>query len=171
MNQEDNLDFLFNQHVNSDKNKVTQRQKAAMEPKFDFVSGSQFHTGFYDQPVVNTVYIRYYQIAQFNTFPPAVSQDGISIVPKNGKRQIRSYLLKGKSSKGACFFDYEVLSIKDHKISEKKLSNFIDYLNELPKNPNHKIKYRFHPVYNFDYVDAPSGNEINECVSELLDNN
>ena len=170
MDSEDNLDLLFNQPYNSDKHKVSKQQQKAMEPKFNFVTGSDFHKGFYDHNIMSTVYIRYYQIAQFNTFPPNISQDGVSIIPKNGKRNVRSYLLKGQSSKGACFFDYNVLSIKDHKISEKKLTTFIDYLNGIPKNPNHKIKYKFYPVYNFDYVDAPSGNDVNECVSELLGN-
>ena len=57
-------------------------------------------------------------------------------------------------------------------ISERKLDKFINYItNVLPKQkPNNdiKIKYKFYPVYDFVNTLPPNGNEINECVSELL---
>ena len=167
-----NLDFYFNQQLDPANINLQPEHKDSIEKTFDFVKGSDFHTGYYDQPVVNTIYIRYYQIALFNDYPKKVLESGIAMVPPNGKRCVRSFLLKGKSSNGACFFDYQVVNVKDHHIPEKKLNTFIDCINsqKLKSDENMRINYKFYPVYNFDYTDPPSGSEINECVSELLYN-
>ena len=31
-----------------------------------------------------------------------------------------------------------------------------------------KTMFKYYPVYNFDYTNPPTGNDINECMSELL---
>lgn len=166
-----NLDHFFNQPLDNDKIVLPQDQKDSIEKHFDFVKGSDFCKGYYDQTVVETTYVRFYQIALFNDYSKKVLESGIALVPKDGKRCIKSFLLRGKSAKGACFFDWEIVEITNHKISEKKLNTFIEYLSSNKnKKSNIKIKHKFYPVYNFDYTDPPSGNEINECVSELLYN-
>ena len=167
-----NLDHFFNQQLNNDKIVLPQNQKDSVEKHFDFVKGSDFCKSYYDQTVVETTYVRFYQIALFNDYSKKVLESGIALIPKDGKRCIKSFLLRGKSSKGACFFDWEIVEITNHKISEKKLNTFIEYLSSNKnKKSNIKIKHKFYPVYNFDYTDPPSGNEINECVSDLLGNN
>ena len=165
-----NLDHFFNQQLDKDKIVLPPNQKQSIEKTFEFVKGSDFCKGYYDQNILETKYVRYYQIAMFNDYPKKVLESGIAMVPKDGKRCIRSFLLKGQSAKGACFFDWHVLEVKNHKISEKKLNTFIEYLSSNNKNSNIRFQYKFYPVYNFDNTDSPTGNEINECVSELLYN-
>ena len=127
------------------------------DQKYEFIKGSDFYPNFYDQSITKEVYIRFYQITLFNF--------------KN-KRLIRSFLIKGKTSEGACLYDYKIIDAKIYMISERKLNKFINYItNVLPiQKPNNdiKIKYKFYPVYNFENTPPPNGNEINECVSELL---
>jgi hypothetical protein len=166
-----NLDHFFNQQLDQDKIVLPQNQKESIDNNFEFVKGSDFCKGYYDQTVVETMYVRFYQIALFNDYSKKILESGIAMVPKDGKRCIRSFLLRGKSSKGACFFDWEILEIKNHKITEKKLNTFIEYLSSNKnKKSNIRIKHKFYPVYNFDNTDPPAGHEINECVSELLYN-
>ena len=150
--QDINLDTLFNHKLDLKKS----MNEMNVEPKFEFVKGSDYRKGYYSNNIVSTIYIRYYQIALFTDH-----------TQQTGKRAIRSYLLKGESSKGACFFQYNIINIKDHKISEKKLDNFIKYLDN-KNDTDIKVKYKFYPVYNFENINPPSGNELNECTSELL---
>jgi len=124
---------------------------------FEIVKGSDMYKGFYEKSIVKTNYIKYYQVATFTD--------------NYKKKTIRSYYLEGKSSKGACFFDYRVIKIKDYRISEENFNKFINFLdNQIKnnKNSNIKIMYKYYPVYNFTLTAPPTGNEINECVSELL---
>lgn len=164
------LDHYFNQHLDKDKIVLPPNQKHSVEKNFEFVKGSDFCKGYYNENVVDTKYVRFYQIAMFNNYSKKILESGIAMVPSDSKRCIRSFLLKGQSAKGACFFDWHVLEVKDYKISEKKLNAFIEYLNSNTKNTNIRIKHKFYPVYNFDDTAPPTGNEINECVSELLYN-
>jgi len=128
-----------------------------LEHKYEFIKGSDFYPSFYNENITKEVYIRFYQITLFNI--------------KN-KRLIRSFLIKGKTSEGACLYDYKIIEAKIYMISERKLNKFINYItNILPRQkPNNdiKIKYKFYPDYNFDNTPPPNENEINECVSELL---
>jgi hypothetical protein len=166
------LDKFFNQQLKQENIVLPKHQKESVEKHYEFVKGSDYCKGYYDQSVVETTYVRYYQIAMFNDYSKKILESGIALVPKDNKRCVRSYLLKGKTSKGACFYEWEIVEVKNHKISEKKLNTFIDFLNSNPnKKSNLRIKHKFYPVYNFDYTDPPTGNEINECVSELLYNN
>ena len=166
-----NLDEFFNQHFDQDKITLPQNQKDSIDKHFEFIKGSDFCKGYYDQTVVETKYVRFYQIAMFNDYSKKILESGIALVPKDNKRCVRSFLLKGQSAKGACFFDWHVMEVKEYKISEKKLNTFIDYISSnIAKNSNIKIKHKFYPVYNFEDTAPPTGNEINECVSELLYN-
>jgi hypothetical protein len=127
------------------------------DQKYELIKGSDFYQNFYDQSITKEIYIRFYQITLFNN--------------KN-KRLIRSFLIKGKTSEGACLYDYKIMEAKIYYINERKLNKFINYItNILPiQKPNNdiKIKYKFYPVYDFVNTPPPNGNEINECVSELL---
>ena len=166
-----NLDHLFNQQLDSEKIQLPKSQKDSIEKHYEFVRGSDFCKGYYDQNVIETTYVRFYQIAMFNDYPKKILENGIALTPKDGKRCIKSFLLRGKNAKGACFFDWEIVEIKNYKISEKKLNTFIEYLSSNNNNKsNIRTKHKFYPVYNFDYTEPPTGNEINECVSELLYN-
>jgi len=130
---------------------------AQEDHKYESIKGSDFYPSFYNENITKEVYIRFYQITLFNV--------------KN-KRLIRSFLIKGKTSEGACLYDYKIIEAKIYMISERRLNKFINYItNVLPRQkPNNdiKIKYKFYPVYNFENTPPPNGNEINECVSELL---
>lgn len=129
------------------------------DQKYEFIKGSDFYPNFYDQSITKEIYIRFYQITLFNN---------------QNKRMIRSFLIKGKTSEGACLYDYKIIESKIYSISERKLNKFINYLtNIFPKQKNNidndiKIKYKFYPAYDFVNTPPPNGNEINECVSELL---
>lgn len=167
-----NLDHFFNQRLDTDKIVLPANQQHSVEKNFEFVKGSDFCKGYYNENVAETKYVRYYQIAMFNDYSRKVLESGIALVPKDGKRCVRSFLLKGSSSKGSCFFEWNVLEVKNYKITEKKLNTFIEYLTSInTKKSNIAVKHKFYPVYNFENTAPPSGNEINECVSELLWNN
>jgi hypothetical protein len=55
-------------------------------------------------------------------------------------------------------------------MAKNKIDKFVEYLNSKQKlnKKNFKIMYKFHPVYNFEYTNPPTGNDINQCQSELL---
>ena len=148
------LDNFF-KTTDCDNMKITPEQNKLINKNFEFVKGSDFYKGYYDNNTIKTIIIKYYQIALFDEFE---------------KRSIRSFIFEGKSSKGACFFDYSIVKIKNYRLSKKKVDEFVDYLNNKKKTNNNEFKlmYKFHPVYNFEYTNPPTGNEINECVSELL---
>jgi hypothetical protein len=165
----DSLDQFFNKSLDIDKIVLEPQQKESIEKHYEFVKGSDFCKNYYNETVVTTKYVRFYQIAMFNDYPEKFLGSGITMTPKNGKRCIRSILLKGKSSKGACFYEWSVIEIVNRKISEKKVNEFIEHIKS-NRNNNIKIQHKFYPVYNFDNTELPTGNEINECVSELLYN-
>lgn len=141
--------------------KITPEQELLVGKNIQLVKGSDFHKGIYDIPDVNLVQeitIRYYQIAMFD---------------EHGKCLIRSILFKGSTSKGACFFDYKMVEIKDYQLSKRKIDKFVKFLDTEKKKNNSKFKlmYKFYPVYNFNFTNPPTGNEISQCQSELLNNN
>lgn len=143
--------------------KVTPEQQLMVGKDIQLVKGSDFHKCIYDIPdsnLVQEITVRYYQIAMFD-------ENG------NGKCTIRSMLFKGNTSKGACFFDYKMVEIKDYQLSKKKIDKFIRFLDKekIKNNSKFKIMYKFYPVYNFNFTNPPTGNEISQCQSELLNNN
>jgi hypothetical protein len=137
---------------------ITRDQGLLVGKDIQLVKGSDFHKNIYEIPdknMVQQITVRYYQIAMFDEF---------------GKCAIRSFLFKGTTSKGACFFDYKIEELKDYVLSKDKIDNFVKMLDkEKRKNiKNFKLMYKFHPVYNFEYTNPPTGNDINQCQSELL---
>jgi hypothetical protein len=141
--------------------KITPEQGLLVGKDIQLVKGSDFHKCIYDIPDKNLVLeivVRYYQIAIFDEF---------------GKCAVRSFLFKGKTSKGACLFDYKMVEINEYKLSKKKIEKFVRFLDKEKKKNNLKFKlmYKFYPVYNFNYTNPPTGNEITQCQSELLNNN
>jgi hypothetical protein len=165
-----NLDKFFNQQLNTETIKYTPNQKSSIENNIEFIKGSDYCRGYYNENILETKYVRYYQIAMFNSYSKKVIESGIALVPPKPKRCVRSYLLKGQSTKGACFFDWHIIEIKNYKIAEKELNTFIEYLNSNKKKSNFTLQHKFYPVYNFDDTAPPTGEEINQCVSELLYN-
>ena len=73
---------------------ISQEQKKAIGKDFQFVKGSDFYKGYYQQDVYPKMYVRFFQLGMF---------DG-----DDGKRAVRSFLLEGETSKGACFYEYKV---------------------------------------------------------------
>lgn len=141
--------------------KITPEQGLLVGKDIQLVKGSDFHKCIYDIPDANLVQeigIRYYQIAMFDEYE---------------KCAIRSMLFKGTTSKGACFFDYKMEEINDYKLSKRKIDKFVKFLDKEKRKNNSKFKimYKFYPVYNFNFTNPPTGNEISQCQSELLNNN
>ena len=138
--------------------KITPEQGLLVGKDIQLVKGSDFHKSFYqipDKNLVQNIMVRFYQIAMFDEF---------------GKCAIRSFLFKGNSSNGACFFDYKIVELKDYFMSKNKIDKFVKILDKQKKNNNNKFKlmYNFYPVYNFNFTNPPTGNDINQCQSELL---
>jgi hypothetical protein len=143
--------------------KITPDQGLLVGKDVQLVKGSDFHKSIYNIPdpnLVQEITVRYYQIAMFD-------ENG------NGKCAVRSMLFKGTTSKGACFFDYKMVEIKDYQLSKKKINKFVAFLDKekTKNNTRFKIMYKFYPVYNFNFTNPPTGNEISQCQSELLNNN
>lgn len=132
-------------------------QQLSLNKNIQLVKGSDMYKNFYDQLHINTSFVRFYQIAIFT---------------ECDKKAIRSYLFKGQTSKGACFFDYKMIEIKDYLLSQDNLDKFVKKLKNHKKivtnNEEHKVIFKYYPVYDFKYTEPPSGNEISQCYSELL---
>lgn len=142
--------------------KITPEQSLLIGKDIQLVKGNDYHKNIYNitnTNVLNKITIRYYQIAMFENEPD--------------KFAIRSMLFEGTTTKGACFFDYKMVEISDYKLSKIKLDKFIEFLDKEKKKNNSKLKimYKFYPVYNFDFTNPPTGNELSQCQSELLNNN
>jgi hypothetical protein len=140
--------------------KITPEQDLMAGKQIQLVKGSDFHKGFYETPdknVVQNILVRYYQISMFDEF---------------GKCAIRSFLFKGQTTKGSCFYDYKIIELKDKLLSKNKIDQFVKYLDKekTKNNSNFKLMYKFYPVYNFNFTNPPTGNDINQCQSELLNN-
>ena len=143
--------------------KITPEQGLLIGKDIQLVKGSDFHKCIYDIPDANLVQeinVRYYQIAMFDEYG-------------NGNYALRSMLFKGTTSKGACLFDYKMVEIKDYQLSKRKIDKFVKFLDKEKQKNNSKFKlmYKFYPVYNFNFTNPPTGNEISQCQSELLNNN
>lgn len=145
--------------------KITPEQGLLVGKDIQLVKGSDFHKGVYEIPdknLVREIIVRYYQIAMFEQF---------------NKYAIRSMLFKGSTSQGACFFDYKMVEINDYQLSKRKLDKFMRFLEKEKQkqlsqpNPKFKLMYKYYPVYDFNFTNPPTGNEINQCQSELLNNN
>ena len=140
--------------------KITNEQGLLVGKDIQLVKGSDFHKSIYSIPDKNSVreiLVRYYQIAMFDEY---------------NKCAIRSFLFKGTTSQGDCFFNYKMIKISDYQLSKKKIDKFVRFLDKKKKeNSKIKLMYKFYPVYNFNFTNPPTGNDINQCQSELLNNN
>jgi len=141
--------------------KITSEQGLLVGKDIQLVKGSDFHKSIYNIPdknLVREITVRYYQIAMFDEYNKCV---------------IRSFLLKGSTSQGDCFFNYQMIELNDYQLSKKKIDKFVRFLDREKKKNNSQLKimYKFYPVYNFNFTNPPTGNEINQCQSELLNNN
>ena len=156
---ENNLnDFFKTTNIKNMNMNMEEEQSNRIKKNFDFVKGSDFYKSYYDVKLDTSMKVNYYQISLFE---------------ENDKRTIRLYSLLGESSKGTCFYNYKIVYVKDYKVSEEQLNKFVKYLNKKMENKtkdsNHiRITYKYYPVYNFKFTPPPTGNEINECYSELL---
>ncbi len=137
--------------------KITPEQKKLIGKDVQFVKGSDFYKGYYEENITHKVQIRYFQLAMFD---------------EHGKRAVRSFLFEGINPKGACLYDYKIIEIKNYRISAKDLDKFIEKIQyQKPKNVDgveFKVMFKWYPVYNFDYTNPPEGNELSQCQSELL---
>lgn len=126
-----------------------------MDNNFTIVKGSDLFKENYDKDINNIIYVKFYQIAIFSN---------------NDMKHIRSYLLKGNSTEGSCFYNYEIKKIKNYKIKNDDLKIIINNIDKNIKKSNNNIRYKYlqYPVYDFTNTPPPSGNDINECISELL---
>ncbi len=152
------LDEFFQTTNMSDITVSNDQKKAINKGNIQFVKGSDFYKGYYQQEVYPKMYVRFFQLGMF---------DGT-----DGKRAVRSFLLEGETNKGACFYEYKILELKDYRISQKSMEKFVDSIKnrktiKTPKG-DFKTMFKYYPVYNFDYTNPPTGNDINECMSELL---
>ena len=136
---------------------VSDSQNKALGKNIEFVSGSEYHTNIYDIQVASHKFVKYFQLSLF-------SQDN--------KRSIRLYSLEGTSPVGGtCLYEYKVLKIKNYSLPDDYFKTFEKELREKNKqNNNSKIKvmYKYYPVYDFSFTEPPSGDDINQCTSELL---
>ncbi len=136
---------------------ITKEQQKSIDKNIQFVKGSDFYKGYYQENTVEKIFIRYFQFAMFD---------------ENGKRAVRSFLFEGITSQGACFYDYKIKEMKDYNITEKNLEKFVKKIQNKPsiKTPEgeFKVMFKWYPVYNFAYTNPPTGNELSQCQSELL---
>ena len=148
-------------------------QTQSIEKNFNLVRGSDLYKGVYDISPndVKNVIVRYYQIAMFSNHEnnDNYSQDEND----NAKRVIRSFLFKGQGGTGACQYNYKIIEVKNHSINENDLDKFINAIKKNIKknyknNNNHKIVFKYYPVYDFTNTSPPTGDEISQCYSELL---
>ena len=148
-------------------------QATAIKKNFNFVKGSDLYKGVYDivDADVKNVYVRYYQIAMFSEHE---DNDNYSQNENNNaKRVIRSYLFKGQSGTGACFYNYKVIQLKNYSINENDVDKFVNAIKKKSKqnyknNNELKIVFKYYPVYDFTYTAPPTGDEISQCYSQLL---
>jgi hypothetical protein len=143
-------------------------QAKAIEKNFNFVKGSDLYKGIYDKcdSNIKNMFVRYYQIAMFNQHEDNDNYNEYE--EKHGKRSIRSFLFKGHTGSGDCCYDYRVAEVKNYLIDEKDLDKFIRAIKKNKNNSEIKIIFKYYPVYDFTYTHPPTGDEINQCYSELL---
>ena len=163
------LDSYYEQSSNTKSNPYKSKREAKKkydkenekyrDTNYEIVSGASFYTNVYEEST-EKINVLYYQIAEFNNYPDNKN----TLV---GKRNIRAFVLLGAGGGSSCSYSYNIIKIKNYNIHESKLKKFLNYITSSASNKN-RIKYKFYPVYNFDNTEYPSGNDINECVSELL---
>jgi len=146
----------------------TQDNAKAIQKNFNFVKGSDMYKGIYDKcnMDIKNMFVRYYQIEIFIHYTDNINYNEEEEM--NGKRNIRSFLLKGNTGTGDCCYDYRIAEVKNYSIDEKDLDKFINAIKKNKNDSKYKIIFKYYPVYDFKNTNPPSGNEINQCYSELL---
>jgi hypothetical protein len=133
---------------------VSESQKKALGKNIEFVSGSEFHTNIYDIKVAKHKIVKYFQLGMFS---------------QNNKRAVRLYILEGSDPVGgACMYEYKILKMKDYFLDDDYFIKFEKNLTKLNNDRDIKVMYKYYPVYNFKFTDPPSGSDITQCNSELL---
>ena len=122
------------------------------DTRYEIVKGGE-KLGYYDIKITTDVQVRFFQISQFE---------------ENGLFAIRSYLFIGNGTNGGCFYEDKIVDIKDYKLTERELNKFKKTLQNKKDTKNHKIMYKFYPVYYLEFTQGPSGQELSQCTSELL---
>ncbi len=124
-----------------------------------FVSGSEYYN--HSLNLTNhakPIFVRFYQISYYSN--------------NNDLHSIKSFLFKAKNSKGSCILYFENLEVNNYTLHKDKLNHFINHLKQnSDKSDNskiYKIKYLLYPVYDFSITPPPSGDDINQVVSDLL---
>ena len=120
--------------------------------KYEIVKGCE-KLGYYDIKITKDVKIRFFQIAQFQ---------------ENGLYAIRSYLFEGNGTNTGCFYEYKPVEMNDYKINKRELNRFVKTLRNKKDSNTYKIIFKYYPVYSHEFSPMPSGNELNQCNSELL---
>lgn len=136
---------------------TSKSQNNALAKNIQFVNGSDFHTNIYDINHVQHKLVKFFQLGMFS---------------QNDKKAIRMYILQGTAPVGgSCLYEYKVTKIKDYSLNNENYSKFEKELiekNAINSKSDIKIMFKYYPVYNFDFTSPPSGNDINQCTSELL---
>jgi len=125
----------------------------------EFISGSQYYN--HSLNLINhskPIFVRFYQISYYFN--------------DNNLHSIKSFLFKAKNSTGSCILYFENLEVNNYTIHKDKLNHFINHLKKnSDKSDNskiYKIKHLLYPVYDFSITPPPSGDDINQAVSDLL---
>lgn len=134
---------------------VSESQKRGLGKNIQFVNGSDFHTNIYDVKVDKHKIVKFFQLGMF-------SQDN--------KKAVRLYILEGTSPVGGtCLYEYKILKVKDYFLDDDYFEKFEKNIkNSQNKHDDVKIMFKYYPVYNFKFTAPPSGGDITQCVSELL---
>jgi hypothetical protein len=134
---------------------VSKSQKESLGKNIQFVNGSDFHTNIYDVKVASHKIVKYFQLGMFS---------------QNYKKAIRVYVLEGTSPVGGtCLYEYKILKMKDYFLNDEYFEQFEKNIKKsINKNDDIKIMFKYYPVYNFKFTEPPSGNDITQCISELL---
>lgn len=101
--------------------KVTKEQQNQINKNIEFVKGSDFCKGYYnqaDETVMSEIYVKFYQITMFQ---------------EDNYNKIRTFLLKGSSNNGPCFYNYNIIKIKENKLTQRELNDFVKFLDEEKK--------------------------------------
>jgi hypothetical protein len=126
---------------------------------FQFVYGSQYYNHSNNiNHSSKPIFVRFYQISFYHN--------------DNDLHSIKSFLFKAKNSNGSCILYFDTVEVNSYSLHKDKLNHFINHLksnsDKSDINKVYKVKYMFYPVYDFTITPPPSGDDINQAVSDLL---
>lgn len=125
-----------------------------------FVPSEQVFKSFYEESIVDVIYLRYYQISYYPN--------------SDGNHSIRSLLFKGIKNNGISFYDYHIINEKIHLLPKEQLDHLIAGINDQKfksrKQTNDvKVVYKFYPVVDIKLQDYPLGDDLHQCASQLCE--